>query len=152
MGRPRFWLIINDSGIDYDFLRGFDPEVKDGAWLYQKVLGVHDPIKHTITIDKPDGQGTYTASELHFELLSTPLDHFIQVTNVCYYWMGPAPQRRPIVRMGKKTLSARRVLWELCKGPLTKSQVIVDTCINPMCMRLAHLQIKTRGQLVKDSR
>jgi hypothetical protein len=75
------------------------------------------------------------------------LGKFIQITDDCHYWRGPAPQQKPIIRDGKKTKSARRVIYELRVHSLTPSEVIIDTCGNSLCMNLDHLQIISRSEL-----
>ena len=62
------YKIINDSGVDYNFLAGFGhPKT---SWVGQIVKGGERSSwgGGTITVEKPFGiSGTYTADESHFE-------------------------------------------------------------------------------------
>ena len=72
MDTPQWYRIINDSGVDYKFLRGFGGDKR--SWLGQVVLG--QPAKpewlKQVSVQQPfqDSQVvTYTADENHFELV-----------------------------------------------------------------------------------
>jgi len=57
--------IIDDSGVDYNFVRGFRPD--EPSWLGQVVQG--GPIQESgdITVEQPFGGGTYTAPASRFK-------------------------------------------------------------------------------------
>jgi len=64
----RKYKIIDDSGVDYNFIAGFGYEKK--SWLGQIVQGGPNPALYTdaITVEKPFGiGGTYTADKKCFE-------------------------------------------------------------------------------------
>jgi len=80
------------------------------------------------------------------------MSKLIQITDKCHYWMGPAPQRKPVIRHGRQTLSARRVLMAEHLGrKLTSSEVVIDTCGESLCVNPEHLQIISRSKLACDS-
>lgn len=64
------YRIINESGIDYNFIAGFGhPKT---SWIGQIVKGGNVNHYGFITVEKPFGiAGTYTADASHFEEIKT---------------------------------------------------------------------------------
>lgn len=69
----------------------------------------------------------------------------------CAKWFGPAPQGRPIIRHGTRTMSAIRAIYEKSIRKLGRHEVVVNTCGDPLCVSVAHMKVLTRSELAKIS-
>lgn len=58
------YKIVDDSGLDYNFLHGFGEEK---SWLGEIVNGADEPVNGSLTVEQPFGPGTWTASAECFE-------------------------------------------------------------------------------------
>jgi hypothetical protein len=73
----------------------------------------------------------------------------------CLLWTGicsvsGVPKVNIRVREGKggrTVLSARRVVWELVKGPLQPRKLITTTCGNPKCLNPDHLAMTNHAKV-----
>lgn len=64
------WKLIDDSGVDYAFIRAFRPWIADGEWLGAVVHGADEPNEiGLLTVEHPGGIGTFTAPVERFERL-----------------------------------------------------------------------------------
>ena len=62
----------------------------------------------------------------------------------CLVWVGPRRGRYGVYH----GMAARRVSWEMSHPPLRKSDVVTNTCDNPLCVRAEHLALKATSASV----
>ncbi len=63
----------------------------------------------------------------------------------CWLWTGATGQKDgPVTTLKKKTLSTRRVIWELEHGgvPLPRNRQVATTCKAAKCLNPAHLYLR----------
>lgn len=67
--------------------------------------------------------------------------------DACWPWIGGTGQLgQPTITSKRRSLSARRALWELTHGhPLPRSKWVTATCRNQGCMNPAHHAIRSQS-------
>lgn len=59
--------------------------------------------------------------------------------DTCLDWSGPILNGRAILRIGRSTASAPKLVYELFVGPVPESWVVRQTCGNLRCVNPQHL-------------
>lgn len=66
----------------------------------------------------------------------------------CWPWTGAKGGTGTcMITLNRKSLVARRVLWEIERGPIPPENVITDTCGDNGCMNSAHFALLSRNQV-----
>jgi hypothetical protein len=72
----------------------------------------------------------------------------------CMLWDGSQDdggRPRVAIRDGGKprTFMPRRIVWEAAKGPIKRGLRVTVTCGNPLCLNPEHLELITRGEVIR---
>lgn len=65
----------------------------------------------------------------------------------CFVWQGNTYNGVP----KQSNYSARRIVWEVKKGPIPKGQIMTTTCGNSKCLNVDHLAVVGRSEVSKKS-
>ncbi len=61
----------------------------------------------------------------------------------CHPWTGGLGQYgTPNISIGKRTISARRALWQIINGELPRTRQVIMTCDNRSCLNVDHMTLK----------
>lgn len=63
--------------------------------------------------------------------------------DACWIWMGAAASGNPVLTINYKTISARRMMWEITREAPPKGRQVHTTCGEPLCLNPGHLWIST---------
>lgn len=64
--------------------------------------------------------------------------------DACWPWIGAKGGSGTCsIQVGGKQLSARRVIWELARGPIPDEHMVSDSCGNRGCVNPAHLRLRS---------
>lgn len=75
----------------------------------------------------------------------------VKKTESCWLWSGsPGMDGYGKLKVGKKTVRAHRVAWELDKGPIPTGLSVLHKCDTPLCVNVAHLFLGTHLDNVFD--
>lgn len=79
-----------------------------------------------------------------------------RVCGDCWEWQGATngvghPKVAWLTAEGKTHKSARRVVWEVVRGPLTDKQLVTVSCDNQKCLNPAHLKLTTKSAVAKKN-
>jgi len=68
----------------------------------------------------------------------------------CLVWAGARDAHGyGQLRANGRATYAHRYAWERVNGPIPSGMVVDHTCWNPLCVKVAHLRLATRGQNVR---
>lgn len=69
----------------------------------------------------------------------------------CWEWSaGKNAQGYGKIRINGCPEGAHRVAWSLVNGPIPEGKIVMHKCDNPSCCNIAHLEIGTYGDNVRD--
>lgn len=85
------------------------------------------------------------------EILAFIQQHVRITEDGCHVWAGTSAGRRtPVLIWNKRRFNARRLMLDLSGRVLTDRQVLFGTCGTLCCMRMDHLRVGTRAQMIRS--
>lgn len=82
----------------------------------------------------------------HVNLIARLLARCTEVGD-CLIWQGRVAHGSPLVHLGGKYLTARRVLWEATHGAIPRGLYPSCICHETACMNIKHIRLMTTQQI-----
>jgi hypothetical protein len=58
----------------------------------------------------------------------------------CYEWLGPFDNyKRPVFNLNGESVLVKKLMYQLCIGPIEEEKVVANHCRNKKCVRPEHL-------------
>lgn len=74
----------------------------------------------------------------------------VKKSDECWPWTGSTNKVYGKIRVGKRSVAAHRLSWELHNGPIPEGKFILHRCDNPLCVNPNHLYCGTQSDNLSD--